>query len=138
MSNGNAAVQTVSVRTTSHSEMINVTAEVAGTVPQGFNGLCHVFCQHTTAGLTVNENSDRNVPHDILLELDRLVPWGNPRFRHAEGNSAGHVKSSLIGCDLTVPVADGRLLLGTWQGIFFCEFDGPRARNVVVRLVPCG
>lgn len=127
----------ISVSTRQHAEMVPITREIAEAVPAGFNGICHVFCRHTTAGLTINENADPDVVHDMLLELDRLVPWRNPAFRHAEGNSAAHVKATLTGSSLTIPVADGRLLLGTWQGVYFCEFDGPRSRRVTVTLVSC-
>lgn len=127
---------TIDVRTGARAELVNITARLADLVPTSFDGLCHVFCQHTTAGLTINENADPDVVRDILAELERLVPWQNSRFRHGEGNSAAHVKSSLVGCSVTVPVRDGHLLLGTWQGIFFCEFDGPRSRRVVVQVVP--
>ena len=122
------------VKTSRHADMVNLTDAVAGAIPPGFNGLCTVFCQHTTAGLTLNENADPDVVTDMLAELERLVPWNNPRFRHAEGNSAAHVKASLVGASVTVPVSGGRLLLGTWQAIWFCEFDGPRARHVAVQL----
>ena len=131
------AVITVPVTTRSHSEMLNITAAVARAIPDGFDGVCVVFCPHTTAGLTINEKADPDVVADLLLELERLVPWRNPRFQHAEGNSAAHVKASLVGSSVTVPVREGRLLLGVWQGVFFCEFDGPRSRQVVVQLIPC-
>lgn len=128
----------IRVRSRSHAEMIAITGDIAAAVPGGWSGVCHVFCQHTTAALTVNENADPDVTHDMLLELERLVPWRNPSFRHIEGNSAAHVKASLLGAAVTVPVHEGRLLLGTWQGIYFCEFDGPRERHVVVHLLPAG
>jgi secondary thiamine-phosphate synthase enzyme len=126
---------TIPVSTHSHSELISVTAEIKARIPAGFNGVCVLFCQHTTAGLTINENADPDVTRDVLAELERLVPWDNPRFRHSEGNSAAHVKASLMGPSLTVPVADGRLTLGTWQDVYFCEFDGPRSRRIVMRLI---
>ncbi len=126
---------TIAVTTSSHDQMINITREVAGKIPAGFSGLCVVFSQHTTAGLTINENADPNVVHDMLAELNRLVPWRNPDFRHMEGNSAAHVKTSMMGPSVTIPVENGRLMLGTWQGIYFCEFDGPRSRRVIVQLV---
>ena len=128
----------IRVATRQQAQMINITHQVAEVVPPRFNGICCVFCVHTTAGLTINENADPDVVHDMLMELERLVPWRNPAFRHAEGNSAAHVKATLVGATVTVPVRDGRLLLGTWQGIYFCEFDGPRSRRVVVQWVPDG
>lgn len=126
---------TIPVRTSAHSQMVDITREVAGTIPSGFNGMCYLFCQHTTAGLTLNENADPDVVHDMLAELERMVPWRNPQFRHGEGNSAAHVKSSLMGTQLAIPVENGRFIFGTWQGIYFCEFDGPRSRRVAVKLI---
>lgn len=98
------------------------------------SGLCQVFALHTTAGITVNEHADPSVMADIKEYLDRLVP-DQPYFRHAEGNSAAHIKSTLVGSSVTIPVEDGRLALGTWQGVFFCEFDGPRQRKVSVTVI---
>jgi secondary thiamine-phosphate synthase enzyme len=96
-------------------------------------GLCTVFCPHTTAGITINENADPNVVHDILLGLSKALP-DRPEFRHAEGNSSAHLKASCMGSSVQVIVEDGRLALGTWQGIYFCEFDGPRRRNFYVKI----
>ncbi|MBN2449103.1 MAG: YjbQ family protein [Lentisphaeria bacterium] len=127
---------TIEVRSARHSQMINITAAVAAKVPDAYQGICHLFCLHTTAGLTINENADPDVVTDLLAELDRLVPWRQPHFRHGEGNSAAHVKAMLTGASVTVPVADGRLQLGVWQGIYFCEFDGPRNRTVALQLIP--
>jgi len=124
------------VKTKSHAELVNITRDVARVIPAGFDGVCHVFCQHTTAAVTINENADPDVVHDLLAELERLTPWRNPAFRHGEGNSAAHVKASLLGAQVAAPVQGGRLMLGVWQAIFFCEFDGPRSRRVVVQLVP--
>ena len=98
------------------------------------DGLCVVYCPHTTAGITINENADPDVVRDFLLGLARAVP-DRPEFRHAEGNSAAHQKASLIGAAATVIVRGGRLLLGTWQGIYFCEFDGPRTRRFYVKII---
>ncbi|MBT3289352.1 MAG: YjbQ family protein [Victivallales bacterium] len=123
----------IPVRTSQHAQMVSITRDIAERVPTGFTGMCFLFCQHTTAGLTINENADPDVVHDMLLELDRLVPWQNPAFKHDEGNSAAHVKATLVGADLAIPVHDGRLSLGVWQGIYFCEFDGPRQRRVLLR-----
>jgi len=126
----------IPVRTHTHSELVNITARVAAAVPAGASGVCVVFCRHTTAGLTINENADPDVVHDLLAEFERLVPWRNPAFRHSEGNSAAHVKATFCGASVTVPVENGKLLLGVWQGIYFCEFDGPRSREVVVQFLP--
>lgn len=98
------------------------------------NGLCIVYCPHTTAGITINENADPDVVHDLLLGLSRAFP-DHSEFRHAEGNSTAHLKASYVGSSVTVIVKDGRLVLGTWQGIYFCEFDGPRNRNYYVKII---
>ena len=89
----------------------------------------------TTAAVTINENADPDVVVDMLKQLDKMVPWRQPFYEHNEGNSAAHVKSSMVGCAQTIPLSGGRMLLGTWQGIYFCEFDGPRRRRVVVTVV---
>lgn len=96
-------------------------------------GLCQVFIPHTTAAVTINENADPDVVSDMLKALDAIVP--DLDYRHSEGNSPAHVKSSLLGCSLTIPIADSRLYLGTWQGIYLCEFDGPRTRRVCITVV---
>ncbi len=97
-------------------------------------GVCLVYCPHTTAGITINENADPDVAHDLLLGLSRAFP-DRPEFRHAEGNSAAHLKASFVGSSAAVPVEEGRLVLGTWQGIYFCEFDGPRRRTFYVKII---
>ena len=123
------------VRTDTRCEMIDITDKIATFVRESGlrDGICHVFVPHTTAALTINENADPDVPRDILDSLDRVVPLSN-RYRHAEGNAAAHVKASLLGASQTVFVENGRLVLGTWQSLFFCEFDGPRTREVLVGL----
>ena len=123
------------VRTNARCEMIDITDKVANFVKESGlqDGICHVFVPHTTAAVTINENADPDVPRDILDSLDRVVPLSN-RYRHAEGNAAAHVKASLLGASQTVFVENGRLVLGTWQSLFFCEFDGPRTREVLVGL----
>ena len=114
--------------------MVDITAQVAAAVTKlGVkDGVATVLVPHTTAGITINENADPSVPADIAASLDRLVPWEN-EYRHSEGNSAAHIKASLMGSSVRVPVENGKLQLGTWQGIFFCEFDGPRSRQVWVK-----
>lgn len=114
---------------------VDITAYVRAIVRRSGiqQGICQVFVPHTTAGITINENADPDVTADMLAAFSRMVP--DLAYRHREGNSAAHVKSSLTGCSLTVPVADGNLCLGTWQGIYFCEFDGPRRRNVWVQVM---
>ena len=121
------------LRTNARCEMIGITARVATLVRESGlrDGICRVFVPHTTAAVTINENADPDVPRDILDSLDRVVPLSN-RYRHAEGNAAAHVKASLLGASQTVFVENGRLVLGTWQSLFFCEFDGPRTREVLV------
>jgi secondary thiamine-phosphate synthase enzyme len=127
----------ISVTTHQRSQMVDITAEVQGMVAASRvqDGIVHIFCPHTTAGLTINENADPSVCQDILETLEKLVPW-RAAYRHTEGNAAAHVKSSLMGHSLLVPVENGRLALGTWQGIFLCEFDGPRSRRVWVQVLP--
>lgn len=126
-----------SLSTNGHSQLIDITGRVQNLASESgiSEGLCHIWVPHTTAGLTVNENADPSVVEDILRQLDRMVPWDN-HYRHSEGNSAAHVKSSLMGCQLSVIIKGGRLQLGTWQGIYFCEFDGPRQRQVWVEFIP--
>jgi len=94
-----------------------------------------VYVPHTTAGVTINENADPDVVHDILASLDKLVPWREDFYRHDEGNSAAHLKSSMMGCQTMIPISGGELTLGTWQGVYFAEFDGPRTRRVVVTVM---
>jgi len=123
--------QQIEVRSRSHAELVDITAQVQQVVSQHgvATGLCHVFVPHTTAGLTLNENWDPAVRRDVLLTLDKLVPWDGD-YQHGEGNSAAHVKASLMGFSHTLPVENGRLTLGSWQGIYLAEFDGPRRRRV--------
>ncbi len=118
------------------NQMIDITSQVDSAVEQAgiTNGDAIVYCPHTTAAITINENADPSVPHDILLTLSELIPQHQPGYRHSEGNSDAHCKSSLVGCSEQVLIKDGRLALGTWQGIFFCEFDGPRSRRVHVQI----
>jgi secondary thiamine-phosphate synthase enzyme len=116
--------------------MIDVTGQVQAAVREAGvdNGDVLVFCPHTTAAITINENADPDVVHDLLWALDEAVPRSNARFRHSEGNSDAHCKSSLVGCSEQVLIKDGSLVLGTWQALYFCEFDGPRSRRVIVQV----
>lgn len=118
--------------------MLDITRRVEEAVAQSgvADGICHLFTLHTTAGLTINEGADPAVRRDMTGFLDRLVP-NLPSFIHSEGNSDAHIKSSLTGVSLAVTVERGRLVLGTWQAIYFCEFDGPRTRTVIVKVVSC-
>jgi secondary thiamine-phosphate synthase enzyme len=124
------------VETKRRCEMIDITSRVDSAVSKSgiTNGDAIVYCPHTTAAITINENADPSVPHDILLTLSQLIPQHQPGYQHSEGNSDAHCKSSLVGCSEQVLIKDGRLNLGTWQGIFFCEFDGPRSRKVFVQV----
>ncbi len=124
------------ISTKSRNQMIDITGEVRSFVRQSgiSNGDVIVYCPHTTAAITINENADPSVPHDILLTLEELLPHHRPGYRHSEGNSDAHCKSSLIGCSEQILIKDKSLNLGTWQGIFFCEFDGPRSRRVIVQI----
>ena len=127
---------TMGVRTSSRCQMVDITDEVARKVTESGvrSGLCIVYVPHTTAGVTVNEGADPDVTTDVLNQFEKLVPWQNG-YRHAEGNSAAHIKSILVGGSTQIIISDGRLLLGTWQRIFFCEFDGPRTRKVHVKVI---
>lgn len=131
----NVFEKTISVQTHSRSEMIDITAQVEQAVAESKirSGSVTVFCPHTTAAITINENADPDVPHDILLTLEQLVPQRRTGYRHNEGNSDAHVKSSLVGASETVTISERRMILGTWQGLFFCEFDGPRNRTVHIQ-----
>jgi len=124
------------IRTSSREDMIDITDIVRKALKaSGIEaGLCHVSTPHTTAGVTINENADPDVPRDILMGLQKLVPLSWP-FRHREGNADAHIKSSLVGSFTIVPIEAGELVLGTWQGIFFCEFDGPRSRKVNIQFL---
>ncbi len=118
-----------------HEQLINITDQVQKAVTDmGItDGVITLFTPHTTCGLTINENADPNVANDILKQLDAMVPWRQPHYKHAEGNSAAHIKTSMIGSSVQLIVAYGNLQLGMWQGIYLCEFDGPRIRHVWVQ-----
>ena len=126
---------TIEVRSTSRRQMVDITARVASAVAESGaeHGLCHIFVRHTTAAVTVNENADPDVPRDLLAAFEAMIP--PVHFHHAEGNSDAHLMSSLIGESVTLPIGGGRLVLGTWQGVFFVELDGPRSRRVHVTVL---
>ncbi|HSW40706.1 MAG TPA: secondary thiamine-phosphate synthase enzyme YjbQ [Acidobacteriota bacterium] len=130
-------MQSFSIRTQKHTQFIDITSEVqaaaSGTGCQ--NGIVTVFVPHTTTGVTINENADPSVPIDIDNALERIVPWRN-QYMHSEGNAAAHVKASLMGSSLQVILENGKLMLGPWQAIFFCEFDGPRMRKYYIAVYP--
>lgn len=125
-----------SVRTRSRTEFVEITAQVRDVVRAAGvrSGLCLVYCPHTTAAVTIQENADPDVVRDMLLWLNRHIPKDVPGFRHTEGNSDSHLKASLVGPSVTIPVHDGQLVFGTWQGVYFCEFDGPRTRTAHVKV----
>jgi secondary thiamine-phosphate synthase enzyme len=129
-------MQAFNLRTQTRTELINITPELTKIAKAGGlkKGALLVFVPHTTAGITINENADPDVVSDLIEELTRLVPCRGS-FRHCEGNADSHVKASLMGSSVLVPISDGRLALGTWQGVFFCEFDGPRHRQVLVEML---
>jgi len=121
---------------TERNNWTNITPQVLNALRESGTkrGLCVVFCPHTTAGITINENADPDVVKDLIFALEKTYP-DRPEFRHAEGNSASHLKASVVGSSATLIVRDGRLLLGTWQGVYFCEFDGPRTRKFFVEIM---
>ena len=124
------------VSTKSRNQMIDITSQIDSLVGQSSvtDGDVIVHCPHTTAAITINENADPSVPHDMLLTLEELMPQHRSGYRHSEGNSDSHCKSTLVGCSEQILIKGGSLQLGTWQGIFFCEFDGPRNRKVIVQV----
>lgn len=128
-------MRTIEVKTHTKEEFVDITAKVIKEIySSGINnGICSVYVPHTTAGVTINENADPSVKEDILMALRKTIPDTLP-FRHSEGNSPGHVKACLLGCSVNIPIEKGQLSLGTWQGIFFCEFDGPRNRRVFIKI----
>ena len=126
----------IQVKTNSRAEFIDITSNISKIVQKrGIKeGVCYVYVPHTTAAVTINENADPSVQKDILNELNKIVPWDD-HYTHMEGNAAAHIKSTLVGSSVYIPISDGKLALGTWQGIFFCEFDGPRHREVFVQTI---
>ncbi|WP_078555560.1 secondary thiamine-phosphate synthase enzyme YjbQ [Bacillus alkalicellulosilyticus] len=127
----------MSIKTKQRDQMIDITREVEKVLKEAnvSDGMVTIYCPHTTAGITINENADPDVVHDMLMRLDEVYPWEHPKYLHMEGNSASHLKASTFGSSQTVIVSDGELVLGRWQGIYFCEFDGPRHRNYFIKLV---
>jgi secondary thiamine-phosphate synthase enzyme len=127
----------LTVKTKARTEMVDITGQVQEALSAiGFKkGVCMLYVPHTTAAVTINESADPNVARDIVMALNQVVPW-KADYQHAEGNSPAHVKASLIGASELIFVENGRLVLGTWQGLFFCEFDGPRTRKLQLNLIP--
>jgi len=130
-------IHEIKLQTKRRDEMLEITAQVEGIRVQENvqNGLIVVYSPHTTAGITINENADPDVQKDILRRLDEIYPWEDAKDRHSEGNSAAHLKASTVGASQNVIIHEGKLLLGRWQGIYFCEFDGPRRRTCFVRII---
>ena len=129
---------TLSVQTPSRNSFVEITGRIQDLLAEeGWDeGILLVFVAHTTAGITINENADPNVVSDFLADLDRLVPLHQSYYRHFEGNSAAHLKASLMGSSVSIIVENGRMILGRWQGIYLCEFDGPRNRQVHLKFLP--
>ena len=129
-------LQTLTLHTSSRNEFLDLTREIQAAVLESGvrEGFCHLFVPHTTAALTINENADPSVKSDILMVLNKIISDQEP-YRHLEGNSPAHIKASLLGPQLTLMVSSGRLVLGTWQGIYLCEFDGPRSRRLHLKVM---
>ncbi len=129
-------IDRLEIRTPAHACLVDITNRVERLLREKSieEGICRIFVPHTTAAITINENADPTVQEDILRELDRIVPWQGP-YRHSEGNAAAHIKASLLGASQSVFIFGGRLQLGTWQGIYLAEFDGPRTRQVWIRIL---
>ncbi|MDC7218804.1 MAG: secondary thiamine-phosphate synthase enzyme YjbQ [Spirochaetales bacterium] len=127
---------TISVKTNRQTEFVDISSRVAAEIQASGlkNGMVLVYCPHTTAGLTINENADPDVQRDMLMELNKIVPFQDG-YAHLEGNSAAHIKATMTGLSVTIPVQNGRMTLGTWQGIYFCEYDGPRSRKVHIQTI---
>ncbi|MCS7464087.1 secondary thiamine-phosphate synthase enzyme YjbQ [Paenibacillus doosanensis] len=130
-------IHTLTLQTNRRDEMTDITGLIGELVKeqQTEEGMAVIYCPHTTAGIAINENADPDVKRDVLMRLDEVYPWEHPKYRHAEGNTAAHLKAMTVGTSQTVFIENGRLVLGRWQGIYFCEFDGPRRRTVLVKLL---
>ncbi len=126
----------ITIKTNTQTQILDITAQAQKIVEESgiTEGLCCVFIPHTTAGVTINENADPSVKQDILMELNKVIPFSD-NYSHLEGNSAAHIKASIFGSSVNIPVKNNNLLLGTWQGICFCEFDGPRTRKYYVKIM---
>ncbi|RCX20392.1 secondary thiamine-phosphate synthase enzyme [Fontibacillus phaseoli] len=130
-------LHSLELSTAKRDEMRDITREITSLVHKSgiVNGIAVIYSPHTTAGITINENADPDVKHDVLLRLDEVYPWNHPKYRHAEGNTASHLKAITTGSSQTVIIHEGELMLGRWQGIYFCEFDGPRQRQCLVKFI---
>ncbi|MEK8131038.1 secondary thiamine-phosphate synthase enzyme YjbQ [Paenibacillus filicis] len=130
-------IHKLSIQTHHRDEMIDITRQVHDLLKQEQleDGIAVVYSPHTTAGITIQENADPDVKHDVLMRLDEVYPWEHPKYRHDEGNTASHLKTMTVGSSQTILIAGSRLVLGRWQGIYLCEFDGPRERTFLVKLI---
>jgi secondary thiamine-phosphate synthase enzyme len=128
-------MEKISIRTSTQTQLMDITAQVQKIVSGAAikHGICHVFTPHTTAAITINENADPDVKSDLLMEINKVIPFSDS-YRHLEGNSAAHIKASLFGNSESIIIENGNLQLGTWQGVFFCEFDGPRTRHIWIQI----
>ncbi len=128
-------IKKISVRTFKHEQLIDITSEIRQFAKDSniSEGKITIFIPHTTAAVTINENADPDVQHDLIIAMSKISP-DLPEFKHMEGNSDAHTKSSIVGCSQDIIISEGKLLLGTWQGIYFCEFDGPRTRTAIIRI----
>jgi len=129
--------EVIKVRTTKHTSIVNITSQVREVVRKSGvkEGLCVVYVPHTTACVFINEGADPDVVRDIVYAVEKLIPWRDPAYAHAEGNSAAHIRSAIIGNSRIIPIIDGELALGTWESIFLADFDGPRERKVIVKVL---
>jgi secondary thiamine-phosphate synthase enzyme len=127
-------MDTIEISTSSRTELVDITSRIQTAITDSGtrNGICFVYTPHTTGAVTINESADPSVKKDIVTELNKVIPFDDS-YSHREGNAAAHIKSSLVGCSAVLLVEEGHLVLGTWQGVFFCEFDGPRKRRVHVK-----
>lgn len=128
---------TLPISTSKRDEMRDITRDVSSLITQSGvqEGIVVIYCPHTTAGIAINENADPDVKHDVIMRLDEVYPWEHPKYRHMEGNTASHLKSITTGPSQTIIIQEGRMLLGRWQGIYFCEFDGPRKREYMLKII---
>ncbi len=126
----------IEINSKSRTELIDITSKIKEVVQNSGvqSGVCYIFVPHTTAGIIINENADPSVVVDILMEFNKIIPFKD-NYLHLEGNSSAHIKSTIVGSSVTVFIEDNRLLLGTWQGVYFCEFDGPRRRKVFIKII---
>ena len=127
----------IRVRTTKHTSIVNITSQVREVVRDSGikDGICVVYTPHTTACVFINEGADPDVVRDIVYAVEKLIPWNDPAYAHMEGNSAAHIRSAIIGNSRVIPIIDGELTLGTWESIFLADFDGPRERKVIVKVI---